>query len=266
MKHNRIYGVSAAEKGWVPSPTYLLRRRRVLKLMSEFPPGRLLEVGCGAGGLLNDLSAIGFKCEAYDSSPSAYELASYINRGDRNVKIFSEAQNGWDEAFDYCVALEVLEHIEDDAAALRRWFGWIKSGGRLLLSVPAHPKRWSDDDVWAGHFRRYEREGLKKLLEQAGFSVDYMESYGFPLSNVVDPVRVCYHSKKLKHDCISIGVDTTPAAGSARSGTERQLESRLYPLLTSWFGRSIMRASFFMQGLFSGTDLGTGYITVARRK
>ena len=266
MKHNRIYGVSAAEKGWVPSPSYLLRRNRVLKLMSEFPPGRLLEVGCGAGGLLNDLSAIGFKCEAYDSSPSAYELASYINRGDRNVKIFSEAQSGWDETFDYCVALEVLEHIEDDAAALRQWIGWIKPGGRLLLSVPAHQKRWSNDDVWAGHYRRYERKGLKSLLEQAGFSVDYMDSYGFPLSNVVDPVRVYYHSKEVERGGSSKSVDAAEAAGTARSGTERTLETRLYPLLTGWFGRSIMLASFFMQGLFSGTDLGTGYITVARRK
>lgn len=266
MKHNRIYGVSAAEKGWVPSPSYLLRRNRVLKLIGEFPPGRLLEVGCGAGGLLNDLSDIGFNCEAYDSSPSAYELASYINNGNSNVKIFSEAQSGWDEAFDYCVALEVLEHIEDDMEALKRWIGWIKPGGRFLLSVPAHQKRWSDDDVWAGHYRRYERNGLIGLLEQAGFLVDYVESYGFPLSNVVDPVRVYYHSKELKRKGRSKSDDATVAAGTARSGTERPLESRLYPMLTSWFGRSTMLAAFFMQGLFSGTDLGTGYITVARRK
>lgn len=266
MKYHPVYGFSALEKGWVPAPRYLLRRNRILKIFTSFKRGRILEVGSGAGALLNDLSRLGFSCAAVETSPEAYELAAYINRDNMDVKIYREVQSGWQSGFDVCMALEVLEHIEDDQEALKQWAAFIKPGGRLILSVPAHQKRWSDRDVWAGHFRRYERDGLKKLLEKTGFSIDHIESYGFPLANIIEPIRIYFTSKKLNKNSAINGKSKTKASHTARSGVERPLETRLFRLQASWIGTKIMQASFLLQGLFAGTDLGNGYIVVARRR
>lgn len=266
MKQNRFYGVSAEEKGWVPAPRYLLRRDRLLTLLGPMARGRLLEIGCGAGAFLNDLSGIGFDCVAVESSKAAYDLATYINSKNENVKIYSEVRESWKADFDYCLSFEVLEHIEDDRSALEQWGSLIRPGGRLILSVPAHQKRWSDDDVWAGHFRRYEREGLKRLLKQAGYSVEYMECYGFPLSNIIDPIRIYIHSKDLSRKRALDNTNKIRTSGTDQSGVERSTETKLFPLQASWAGIKIMQVSFFLQRFFTGTDLGTGYIVVAKRE
>lgn len=266
MKYHQVYGFSAEEKGWVPAPRYLLRRNRLLKIFAPFERGRVLEFGSGAGALLNDLSKLGFSCAAVETSPEAFELAAYINRDNTNVKIYREVQSDWESGFDICMALEVLEHIEDDQEALMQWAALIKPGGKLILSVPAHQKRWTDHDVWAGHCRRYEREGLMKLLEKSGFSIDHIESYGFPLANIIEPIRIYFASKKLNKNSAINDQSKTNASHTARSGIERPLETKLFPLQASWIGTKIMQASFLLQGLFAGTDLGNGYIVVARRK
>ena len=56
-----------------------------------------------------------------------------------------------------------------------------------MISVPAHPEMWSDIDVWAGHVRRYQRKQLVETLQAAGFAVERIECYGYPLANRVEP-------------------------------------------------------------------------------
>jgi SAM-dependent methyltransferase len=74
------------------------------------------------------------------------------------------------EAFDTIVCVNVLEHIEDDAAAVLAMARILAgTGGRLFLLVPAHPLLYGTPDVLAGHFRRYRRRDLQRLLESAGF-------------------------------------------------------------------------------------------------
>lgn len=251
-----LYGPAIPERGWVPAPTYVLRRRRVLKLLSSCRPGRVVEVGSGAGAMLADLSRLGFRCDALESSAQARELARIVNADDERVAIHDAAPDDWDGVFDTVLAMEVLEHIEDDSAALRSWSAWLRPGGTLLLSVPAHPRMWNASDVWAGHYRRYTRDGLRQVVEAAGFAIEHLECYGFPLSNIIDPVRARVHARKLRDE----GPEHDHAHGSARSGTERGLETRLYPLQASWPGSLAMRFFFAMQYVFLGTDLGTGYI------
>lgn len=262
-----LYGVALPGRNWVPAPSYVLRRRRILNVFSEFEPGRLLEVGSGAGAMLADLSRMGHSCAALETSPDARKLANLINSGDSNVAIYAEPQEGWADAFDTVLAMEVLEHIEDHAAALANWFNWLRHDGRLVISVPAHPRLWNASDVWAGHFRRYTREGLRQVVEEAGFQVEHMECYGFPLSNVIEPIRALMHARRLDAEKAADArrEEDGRAHGSARSGTERGLETRLYPLQASWAGSLAMRLFLALQYLFLRTDRGTGYILVARR-
>lgn len=87
-----------------------------------------------------------------------------------------------DASQDYVYSLNVLEHIEDDAAALRALHRVLKPGGRLFIYTPAFQLLYSAMDRKVGHHRRYTRGQLRRLLEQAGFSVEtarYADSLGF---------------------------------------------------------------------------------------
>jgi SAM-dependent methyltransferase len=258
MELHSLFGLSAPERGWVPAPRYALRRARLLDLARRLDRGRLLEVGPGAGALLSDLRALGFSCEALETSEEAFRLAAELNPG---LRIARAPAADWNGAFDALVACEVLEHIEDDRAALEEWRGWLRPGGHLILSVPAHARRWSATDVWAGHFRRYEGNDLKRLLERAGFAVEELECYGFPLSNLIEPLRIRAHRRALRRRTAGGLPEAT-----AQSGVERSLETRLWPLQASAPGRLLFRAAFRLQKAFRRRDLGTGYLVVARRQ
>ena len=264
MENHPFYGINAPEKGWVPAPSYLLRRNRVLNLLDPFPRGHMLEIGCGAGALLHDLSSMGFWVEALETSPTALDVAHYINRNNPHLTIHQNIQHNWNRTFDYILAFEVLEHIEDDLGALEQWSNWLKRRGRLLLSVPAHPERWSASDVWAGHYRRYERHSLNDVLRKAGFCIEHIECYGFPLANIIAPIRALHHAKQLR-DRLYDGSFQKQRVGSDLSGISRSLEAKLYPLQTCWFGVKIMQFFCFLQDAFAGTDLGNGYLVLARR-
>ena len=73
--------------------------------------------------------------------------------------------------FDSVVCLNVLEHIEDDLGALREMRRVIRPGGYLALLVPAHQVLYGKFDEAVGHFRRYSKDPLLKLLKQADFEV-----------------------------------------------------------------------------------------------
>ena len=66
---------------------------------------------------------------------------------------------------------DVIEHIEDDVAALGALRAAMPPGGLVFLTVPAHQWLWSGDDQEAGHFRRYTRKSLEHTLQSAGFEV-----------------------------------------------------------------------------------------------
>jgi 2-polyprenyl-3-methyl-5-hydroxy-6-metoxy-1,4-benzoquinol methylase len=73
---------------------------------------------------------------------------------------------------DTIVTLDVLEHIEDDGAALARYFQILEPGGALLVKVPAHKFLYGTVDEASLHFRRYARAELRTKLEATGFVVE----------------------------------------------------------------------------------------------
>lgn len=85
-------------------------------------------------------------------------------------------------SLDGVYTLNVLEHIDDDLAALRGLHACLVPGGRLFVYVPAFPVLFSRMDRLVGHFRRYTRAELAAKLEAAGFQVEriaYADSLGF---------------------------------------------------------------------------------------
>ena len=81
------------------------------------------------------------------------------------------------ETFDYALCQNVLEHIEDDTAALRSVVAALRPGGELAVLVPAHPVLFGRLDRRFGHFRRYTRPALRRLITGAGAELVGLRSF-----------------------------------------------------------------------------------------
>ena len=77
-----------------------------------------------------------------------------------------------------CGFFDVIEHIEDDLAMLKTTYQLMKPGGKIYITVPAYSFLWSQEDIDAGHYRRYSIPSARRLLQQVGFDVVY-SSYLF---------------------------------------------------------------------------------------
>lgn len=86
-------------------------------------------------------------------------------------------------SFDVVLALDVLEHLDDDAAGLREAARLVKSDGLLLITVPALPSLWGGQDVVSHHRRRYTKKTLLEVFARAGLAVPaatYFNTFLFP--------------------------------------------------------------------------------------
>lgn len=81
-------------------------------------------------------------------------------------------------SFDLVCALDILEHVADDAGALAELARVAAPGASVLLSVPLHPAAWTAFDDFVGHCRRYEPERIVALLGRHGFTIEYSAVYG----------------------------------------------------------------------------------------
>jgi len=90
-----------------------------------------------------------------------------------------------DGSFDVVLALDVLEHMDDDHNSLLEGARLVRPGGLLLITVPALPSLWGGQDVVSEHRRRYTRRSLKQLFNGAGISgyrINYFNTFLFPLA------------------------------------------------------------------------------------
>jgi SAM-dependent methyltransferase len=85
--------------------------------------------------------------------------------------------------FDFVMALDVLEHLDDDMTGLLNAFRLVKPNGMLLVTVPALPSLWGQQDEVSHHKRRYTKRTLQITFEKAGLprpSISYFNTLLFP--------------------------------------------------------------------------------------
>lgn len=162
---------------------FVSRRRKVLSLMTIDPEKSYLDIGCSSGFLLTELLEKGAaKDHVFGVDISDEALAACREKGLSKVYKMDAARIDLPaNSFDYIIASDCLEHLQDDREALLNWQKLLKPGGRLILFVPAFMFLWSPHDVVNHHFRRYTGGELVRKVKDAQFTVARQGYWNFTL-------------------------------------------------------------------------------------
>jgi 2-polyprenyl-3-methyl-5-hydroxy-6-metoxy-1,4-benzoquinol methylase len=236
-------------------------------LTSDRPDGPVLDAGCGDGDLARWMAASGLTVAAADRDLRRVRAASRTvegnpmpgvrrlfppapahgddrSRGDVRWSCDDVTALPWpDRSFAMVIASEVLEHVPDDARAARELRRVLRAGGRLIVTVPAGPGRFSQTDAAAGHVRRYDRAGLAHLLAAAGLVAITVRGWGWPFGRLYD--RVCQRP--------ALRARSTPLRGPV------SCVGRVAPVAVLW------RALFAVDDRFDAGDHGSGLLAEAQR-
>jgi SAM-dependent methyltransferase len=141
-----------------------------------WPYPTLLDIGAGLG-------EFALRMEGRGHQVMALEIDAAQRRRLETLGLVTRARIAdVHEPVDAAYSLNVLEHIEDDVAALKDWSRVIVPGGSMFIYVPAFPLLYSPMDKAVGHYRRYTRASLTRVMRQAGLEVlrsGYADSLGF---------------------------------------------------------------------------------------
>jgi SAM-dependent methyltransferase len=156
----------------------------------EIVTRRVLDAGCGTGGLIRRLAAKrnNLTWTGLDVEPLAVTMSRERTAGSgAEIREGSVTALPWcDGYFDAVVSADVLYHLEHDTAGLREFFRVLKPGGLVVINVPAYPWLWSYHDVATHAKRRYGRADLLKKIRAAGFlAAEARHWNSFPLPLVI---------------------------------------------------------------------------------
>jgi SAM-dependent methyltransferase len=220
--------------------------------------GEFLEIGCGEGHNLELFSQIGMKGVGIDFSDDAIEIAMQKNITNVQVRkgdLFTLEENNRDIVF----LLFVLEHIREDEIALKKILSVLKPGGSLIFSLPAHSQSYGLQDKLAGHYRRYDKPEVIRMLHYAGFEDTVFWSFGFPVSNIYT---------KLYNMILA----ASGTGSDIHTDETKKVGIKDYKSHFPWFIRPISRLAFSLltvlvksDALFLNTDLGTHYVILAKK-
>ena len=153
---------------------YRVRRdildQQLSRLQLDPARARILDVGCGTGGASLTLAKHG-RAVALDRSPGSFAIAMDRPYTHRVVASASEPLPFADGSFDVVCALDILEHLDHDAAAARELVRVCKPGGHVIAYVPAYPILWGYNDEYSHHKRRYVKSELSSLLARAQLEI-----------------------------------------------------------------------------------------------
>lgn len=170
-------------------PNAAMRYDVVSRYLDQIRPSTVLEIGCGQGAFGARLARRASYLGMEPASASWAVAAPRIEAAGGKVINGDHTAVPAGSTYDLVCAFEVLEHIEDDKAALADWVGHIRPGGQLMLSVPAWQDRFGPWDELAGHFRRYSPTELQGRLHDVGLRDTRVTVYGWPLGLALEGVR-----------------------------------------------------------------------------
>ena len=178
----------AEERHW----WYRGRRRVLAAVLDRLAPpagARILDAGCGSGRNMVDLAARG-AVVGLEPAPPSRAAARARGLGEVVEGSLDEPLPFAASAFDLAVALDVLEHLRDDAAALRELARVVAPGGHLVVTVPQYRWLWGEHDVVSHHHRRYTRALLLARAADAGWHAVRVTSFNSALLPAIAAARL----------------------------------------------------------------------------
>ena len=167
---------------------YRARREILSDYLTRFgdlpKDARILEIGCGTGHNLPMLAQFG-EVDAIEIDETAAAQASERLGKKVGSSPLPELEGVAPGSYDLVAVLDVVEHVEDDIAALKAIATALKPGGKILITVPAHQWMWSAHDVVNHHKRRYSKGSLTAALDKAGLKwrkLRWFNSLLFPVA------------------------------------------------------------------------------------
>jgi len=230
-------------------PWWAARSRLLLQLLRRIgrqTPCRVIEVGCGWGTNLGELEKSGYAVTGLDVSRNALVR---LDRADRTLIEADLAEDLPPDApqYDLVLALDVIEHIDDDRGAVWRLAQLAKPGGHVIISVPALPALFSEFDRVQGHRRRYTPESLRSAIAGSGLEIVQILWWGQWMARLLER--------------------RTPATRARPGDTSAQIYKR-YLSLPPWPGTWFLKLMFLLdQGrtLRGRNARGTSLFAVAFR-
>ena len=258
LLHRYGLPVDSAADGARPTLTTnaWLRFDTIRRDLETAKPQTVLEVGAGEGGLGSWLASRFTYTGVEPDARSRAAAGARFEPG--HGRIVESLDAVGDQQFDAVCAFEVLEHIGEDRKALEQWREYLRPSGWLLLSVPAHQDHYGAADELVGHYRRYEQSTLTEVLHDAGFEVVHLTSYGAGLGHVLQRGR-----NALAKRVAAKQVDATDTPEERSSGSGRFMQPRRKAVAIAC--ATIAAPGRLVQRPFAATDIGTGYVVLARR-
>jgi len=186
----RAYAELERTHWWFLARNELLLRE-VRRLLKGVLSPRIVNVGCGTGRTSELLATVGeVHSVEYDPECARYAAETTglpVVQGDVTQLAAPS------EAYDLVCAFDVIEHVENDALAMAELHRVCRSGGFLLLSVPACPFLWSHHDEINHHHRRYTRETFAAVLANAPGDLQRLTYFNTLLFPFVAGFRLLSH-------------------------------------------------------------------------
>jgi SAM-dependent methyltransferase len=137
------------------------------------PTDTLLDCGAGTGRFGQEMEA---QCRVLvlDDHEESLRLLRTRFKPEQILSLSGDTVPLPDASLEYVTALDVLEHVPDDAAVVRGFHRLLKPGGIAAVTVPASMALWSDWDVGLHHYRRYHRGQLRTLFPAEGWEILYV--------------------------------------------------------------------------------------------
>ncbi len=169
---------------------FVSRRKLVVHLIKSLniSSPTILDAGSGTGGILLVFSKLG-ETFGIDVSEQAIEFCT--KRGLNKVTQCPVEEIAYmDKTFDVIACLDLLEHVSSPVEALGELKRVLKDEGKIIITVPAFRILWSQHDEALCHLRRYEKDSLRRDLQEAGLRVEKMGYFFFTSFFAVAPIRI----------------------------------------------------------------------------
>jgi len=240
---------------WIKTPKHILRFDALQQIAKNLTKGTFIEFGAGTGDFTTYFLDRRFSGTVYDIDDRTINILKENLYNYSNVNIVSSLGDEILDSYNYLFAFEVLEHIENALEALLMWANYLQSDGTLLISVPAHKSKFSEEDKRVGHIRRYEKDELIDIVEKAGFHDIEIINYGFPLGNITRVTKNLINKIRQRKSVNDSKIESSIKSGIERDSIENKLNFFFNPVLLTPF--------LVMQRLFFKNDLGDGYLVLA---